>query len=457
MASDQQATQTMRPNILLITCHDLGRHLGCYGFDGVESGCLDGLARDGVLFENNFCTAPQCSPSRAALHTGRHAHTVGMLGLAHSPFNWRLHPQEKHMARLFQEAGYETALLGVQHLTRTRDVAALGYEHYDTTEPVVPAGRLAERAAAFLGSAERGKRPFYLEVGFFEPHRPYDWGGARPARLEGVELPEWIPESPEAIQEFAELHGMIRELDEALGRLLSTLDERSLAEDTWVIFVTDHGLAMPRAKCTLYDPGIAAALIMRWPGGGLTGGRRVGELTSHVDLLPTLLEGLELATPGDLHGRSYWPLLRGLPYQPREQVFAGKTYHTAYEPVRAIRTPTHKLIVNLEVDTLVNVPDDVRDGRIYPAMVRKTTGQRPQVELYDLQRDPLEMNNLSGQPDVAALEEQLLARLLEWMRETQDPLLAGPVASPYYHGAMARLREAAGASGEPGTVNAVTG
>lgn len=438
----------MPANVLLITCHDLGQHLGCYGYETVASPSVDQLAREGVIFDNNFCTAPQCSPSRAALHTGRHAHTVGMLGLAHSPFSWRLHDGEKHMAQLFREAGYETALFGVQHLTKTRHVSSLGYDHYQHEEPVVPAPQLASQVASFLRSPERKKRPFYLEIGFFEPHRPYDWGGASPDRSKGVETPAWIINTSAAEDEFAELQGMIQQLDQAVGRILDVLNAAELKDDTWIIFVTDHGLAMPRAKCTLYDPGIKAALIMRWPGSGLTGGQRVRELTSHVDILPTLLEGLEIARPGNLHGQSFWPLLRSASYQPREAIFAEKTYHTAYEPMRAIRTTTHKLIANLEIDTLVNVPDDVRDGRIYPAMVGETTGQRPPIELYDLLRDPLEKNNLAGQPEHEEVERQLTSRLVQWMRETDDPMLSGAVASPYYQRVIDRLQAAETATTE---------
>src|SRR5579884_2025380 len=162
-------------NIVLITTHDLGRHLGCYGKNSVNSPHLDNLAQQGILFQNSFCTTPLCSPSRAALHTGRYAHANGMMGLAHAPFNWRLHSGEKHTAQRLREHGYTTALIGVQHLTHQPE--DLGYDF------VVRRGQarqMGEEAVAFLRSRKQSRQPFYLEVGFFEPHRPYNWGGATP-------------------------------------------------------------------------------------------------------------------------------------------------------------------------------------------------------------------------------------------------------------------------------------
>lgn len=428
-----------RPNILFITSHDLGRHLGCYGRESVTSPSLDRLAATGVLFENSFCTAPQCSPSRASLHTGRHAHAVGMHGLAHSPFSWRLHPDETHLAVLLKTAGYDTALCGVQHLVSTREVADLGYDVYRSDDPVRPAPELAQEAAAYLRAARRHDHPFYLEVGFYEPHRPYEWGGAKPDDQHGVAIVDYLPDSSASRTEFAALQGAILQLDTAVGEILAVLEQEGLAGNTWVIFAVDHGLAMPRAKCTLYDPGIEAALLMRWPEADIAGGRRYDFLVSHVDVVPTILEALDLSPNLPLHGRSLWPLLQGEAYEPNSIVFAEKTYHTGYEPMRSIRSEQYKLIVNFEVDTKVSVPDDIREGLIYPEMIDQLTGQRPYLELYDLAADPAETTNLAGKPELAEVEQTLRAQLLEWMRQTDDPLLQAPIASPYYSAALKQL------------------
>lgn len=423
----------MPPNIVFITCHDLGKHLGCYGQSTVNSPVLDQLAGQGVIFDRSFCTAPQCSPSRAALHTGRHAHTNGMMGLAHSSFAWRMHAREQHLAKRLKKIGYQTALVGVQHLTSHQQASSLGY---DTVIPGNHARTEAgPNAAAWLAQVNTN-RPFYLEVGFYEPHRPYDQGSDT---SRGVAIPPYIPNTPQAQQDFAALQGSIKALDDGAGMVLDALDARGLRANTWVIFVTDHGLAMPRAKCTLYDPGIETALIMRWPEGGLSGGRRINGMISHVDIVPTILQALGRARPANLHGRSFWPLLKNQTYRPNEQVFVEKTFHTAYEPMRGIRTARYKLIVNLEIDIAINAPSDVQNSPVYPTMLAEITRLRPHVELYDLQADPLERDNLAGQAQVASTEKGLKQRLLAWMKSTKDPILKGPIASPYNKSALQKL------------------
>src|SRR3979409_900482 len=134
-------------SVLFLTCHDLGQPLGCYGQATVTSPALDGLAAQGVRFARSFCTAPQCSPSRAALHTGRYPHSGGVLGLAHPPFGWRLDRRERHMAQLLGEAGYATTLVGMQHLVEHGSEHELGYAQ---VLPVAPAYEEAEATIGVL-------------------------------------------------------------------------------------------------------------------------------------------------------------------------------------------------------------------------------------------------------------------------------------------------------------------
>jgi len=361
------------------------------------------------------------------------------MGLAHPPYGWRLNPGVRHTAQILADNGYTTALVGMQHLTDRGSARDLGYS---TVLPVAPAYEEADATLALLGEFRGQSAPFYLEVGFEEPHRPYDFGGAQPDASLGVRVPGYLPEVPQARADLAAFQGAIRQMDTAVGRILVALDQLELTENTCVIFATDHGAAMPRAKCTLYDPGIEIALLWRWPSAGLGSGRVVSELVSNVDVTPTLLEGLGIQLPESTQGHSLWPLLTGYgAYASRSEVFAEKTFHTAYEPMRAIRTDRHKLIVNFEVSTRVDVPSDIRESPIYPLMPSEFNSVRPPVELYDLAEDRWEQRNLAGADGLLTLEADLRRRLLDWMRATSDPLLTGPVASPYYADAVSWLAE----------------
>lgn len=420
-----------RPHVVQITCHDLGRFLGCYGVATVRTPNLDRLAAAGVRCERAFATASGCSPSRAALATGRYPHANGVMGLAHDGFGWDLHPEERHIAGLLREQGFETHLFGLQHVTMRIERLGFGHVHRRGLGPAV-----AEDVEAVL--AMPTAKPRYLEINLEEPHRPYDQGGVGPEASAGVWIPPWLPDTEATREEMAALQGAVQAADGAIGRILAALDGAGLAENTLVVFTADHGLAMPRAKCTLYDPGIGVALIVRWPGGGVRTGGTVSPLISNIDVLPTLLEAIGAAVPEGVQGRSFLPLLRGGAYSPRDAIYAEKTFHSYYDPMRAVRTERYKYIRNFETTFLVEVPGDVQVGAIYRSeLQRYVAATHPAVELYDLVADPLEQDDVAGQPVVAEVERELDARVWRWMEETGDPLLAGPVPSPAYRGSLA--------------------
>lgn len=393
-----------------MTTHDIGRHLRCYGRKSVVSPNLDALAADGVRFANAFATAPQCSPSRASLATGMYPHSNGVMGLAHRGFDWEL--AVPHAAAIFAAGGFESHLFVGQHVTPRPDRLGFAEIHGDATLSEV--------------LARAGDKRLYIEVNFDETHRPYPPAGKAPADLE---VPPYLPDTPEAREEMTAVQQSITAMDAAVGRFLEELDRAGRARDAFVVFTTDHGLAMPRAKCTLYDPGIEVALIARWPGGGLSGGRVQQEMVSNIDVLPTLLSAAGVPLSEGVQGQE---LTEG-----RDTIFAEKTFHSYYDPMRCVRTRRHKFIRNFESSFAVEVPGDIQAGPIFRADPLRYSRDRPSlIELYDLEKDPVEIENLAGRPEVATIQNDLSDRLWHWMRETNDPLLEGPIPSPYYRRAM---------------------
>jgi arylsulfatase A-like enzyme len=357
------------------------------------------------------------------------------MGLAHAGFDWELAPNAPHTAALLAGLGFETHLFGGQHVTPHPDRLGFGHMHPTGREHGNMTGKIIAAAVEELLQSDLGDRQLYLEINFEDTHRPYPSVGVEASQE--VDIPAYLPTGPEAAAEMTELQAAIGEMDVAAGRVLAALEEAGRAATALVVFTTDHGLAMPRAKCTLYDPGLEVALIVRWPEGGIGGGSGRTELISNIDVLPTLLEAVGVAVPAGIQGRSILPVLRGGAYKRREAIYAEKTFHSYYDPMRCVRTRRHKYIRNFETAFAVEVPGDVQQGPIFRANASRYSTDRPNVvELYDLETDPLEEHNLSGSSSATAIEEELTAELWRWMRETEDPLLQGPVASPRYRLAM---------------------
>ena len=415
-------------DVVLMTTHDIGRRLRCYGHGSVVSPHVDSLAAGGSRFEMAFCTAPQCSPSRASLATGRYPHNNGVMGLAHHGFDWELDQAVPHLASLLAGNGFETHLFGGQHVSLHPERLGFSRHHAEKNGQAI-AGVVEDLVAG------AGDQRLYLEINFEETHRPYPH--IAETDRQGLDLPPYLPDGRAAVEEMAALEEGIRLMDEAAGRVLEALRQAGRADSAFVVFTTDHGMAMPRAKCTLYDPGLEVSLLMRWPEGGVQAGATLPQLVSNIDVLPTILDAAAVDHPPGVQGRSLLPMLRGEPQAGREAIFAEKTFHSYYDPMRGIRTRRHKLIRNFESAFLVEVPGDIQAGAIFRSDPTLYSRDRPAiVELYDLEADPSETRNLAGTTEVADVERKLNAALWRWMRETEDPLLKGPVPSPRYRLAM---------------------
>ena len=404
------------PNIVYLHSHDTGRHVQPHGAP-VQTPRIQQLAQEGVLFRRAFCVAPTCSASRACLLTGRYAHSNGMLGLAHR--GWSLRDYQWHIVNTLRRVGYHSVLIGEQHISKRPDI--IGYD-----EVIKIATTRATDVAPMTIEVLRDmpQRPFFLSVGFFETHREFFRPEGGEERY--VAPPSHLPATPEVRRDMAAFNASARSLDAGVGTVLDAIDDLGLRDDTLVICTTDHGLAFPGGKGTLFDRGIGVFLIMRGPG-GFTGGRVSDALVSQIDIYPTICDVAGVPQPDFLQGTSLLPLVAGAE-QVRSEVFAEGTYHAAYEPQRAIRTDRWKYIRRFD-DRTTPVPANTDDGPSKDLWIRHgwTEQTVAQEQLYDLLFDPNEAHNVADRPDLAAVVADLRARLERWMRETGDPLLDGPV------------------------------
>lgn len=411
----------MKPNVVYLHSHDTGRYVQPYGYP-VPTPNIQHLADQGVLFRQAFCAAPVCSGSRAALLTGQCTHATGMLGLAHRGYRLR-HP-ERHMVNVLREAGYWSGLVGEQHVSA--DPHDLGYDHVvdlDTTR----VSEVAPAATKLIAQRAEEHAPFFLSVGFFETHREF----FEPSSIRDVlysRPPENVLDNAQTRRDMASFRASARSLDQGVGTVLNALEESRLADNTLVFMTTDHGLAFPDAKCTLYDRGIGVLLLMRGPG-GFERGRVSDALVSHLDLYPTICDVLGLEHPSWLEGKSLLPLVRGDVTEVHDEIFAEVTYHAAYEPQRAVRTTRYKYMHRYDDHHPGRVLANLDDSLTKDVLLEAGWGEvdPPREALFDLWLDPSEGNNRIDDPALTEVAKDMRRRLHDWMVRTEDPLLYGAV------------------------------
>ncbi len=409
------------PNILYLHSHDSGRYVQPYGYP-VATPHIQELAEQGVVFRQAFCAAPMCSASRASLLTGQYPHSNGMLGLAHRGFS--LHDYHHHIVHTLQQTGYYSVLIGEQHISK--EPQTIGYDRVIKVESshakdVVPIARNILR--------DMPSQPFFLSVGFFETHREF-FPPMSEQEANYCQPPPYLPDTPETRQDMAAFKASVASLDWGIGAVLAELEAQGLAENTLVICTTDHGIPFPGAKTTLTDQGIGVMLIMRGPG-DFSGGKVYDAMISQIDLFPTICDLLNIDRPDWLQGVSFLPLVRQEVSEVRDALFAEATFHAAYEPQRAIRTQRWKYIRRFgerETPVLVNC-DDGLSKDVWLEYGWRNRQIAPE-QLYDLIFDPGEMCNLVNEPAAVPILQEMRARLEEWMRATNDPLLYGPVLPP---------------------------
>ncbi len=407
-----------RPNIIYLHSHDTGRYISPYGHK-VRTPNLQKFAEDGVVFRQCFCGNPTCSPSRAVLLTGEYAHSNGMLGLAHRGFE--MNDYSKHIVHTLRGVGYKSYLAGIQHIIDHDREAEIGYDQILNVNSK-SAMDVAPAACDFLKNPP--SEPFFLSIGTFETHRKFP-------EFEADDDPRWasvpphLPDTARTRLDMARFDTMAKRYDDGVGMILDCLNETGLAENTLVIITTDHGIAFPGMKCCLYDRGIGVLLMMRGPG-GVSGGKVIDSMISHVDVFPTICDYIGIDIPERVQGFSQMPVITGKEQSVRDAIFAEVNAHAGYEPKRCVRTERYKYIKRL---TKYGKPflSNIDDGPSKEVLVEQGLADRAldREELYDLLFDPQEVNNIIDDPALAGVVEEMRERMREWMVETNDDALNG--------------------------------
>ncbi|MCX7043864.1 MAG: sulfatase-like hydrolase/transferase [Candidatus Sumerlaeota bacterium] len=440
------AADVAKPNILFLLSDDHSYpFLGCYGDSNVKTPTLDQFAAEGMRFHRFFTTAPQCVPSRASLMTGRSPVAARI-----TRFSSPLPRDEITFPELLREkAGYFTGVCGrTYHLdgSAPRGNDEMG-KLLEKNNMKTFAGRVdyldaskgegvEAKVAEFLDKKPAGK-PFFLWVNYNNPHHPWNEMTARPDPA-SLKLPPHFPDLPGMREQLADYCGEVNRLDLQVKAVLDTVGKRGLLDKTLIVFAGDNGLALPHGKGSLYDPGCNTPLVVRWPG-VVKAGAESRALLSGEDLAPTLLAATGVAAPARMSGVSFLPLLRGEAFTPRKYLFTERGPHgsapvtvgmknSGYDLSRAVRSDRYKFIYNC-TPWIPYAPVDSGGGAAWKQITEANatdkldpalsgtyfTTPRPVYELYDLESDPSELRNLSGQPAMAEVEHELRIALAEKM------------------------------------------
>jgi N-sulfoglucosamine sulfohydrolase len=412
---------------LLYVADDHGTEdAGCYGNRVIKTPGLDALASEGTRFTRAFCTSASCSPSRSVILTGRHTHATGQYGLAHSYHHFVSLPHVKSLPPMLTNAGYRTVSAGKFH------VAPEEVYHFDQYVKGAAPPQMAEMCRTVIAAEDT--RPFFLYFCTTEPHRPFRREGSDPVNPKDVIVPSYLPDTPECREELAEYYGSVQRADSGLLRLMEILKETGHWDDTIVIYISDNGIAFPGAKTTVYDPGIRLPCVVRSPY-QTKRGIACSAMITWADITPTILDfaGVEAAQAG-FHGRSFLSVLDQDNPAGWDEIYASHTFHevTMYYPMRVVRTRRYKLIWNIAHELEYPFASDLWESKTWQGVLQRGDTHyakrsvdayihRPEFELYDLENDPDEVNNLADNSKYAAICEELKRKLKEFQKRTDDP------------------------------------
>jgi N-sulfoglucosamine sulfohydrolase len=447
------------PNILLVISDDQSYpHAGAYGDTSVHTPAFDRIAKEGVLFTHGFCPASQCSPSRAALLTGRNIWQLEEAGTHASTFpaKFVVYPD------LLKAEGYHIGYTGKPWAPgswkdggRTSNPAGPEYNERKLVPPskFISSVDYAENFKDFLSDRPEGA-PFHFWFGAHEPHRDYDpdSGISAGKQLDAVDVPGYWPDNEIIRRDFLDYKFEIDWFDKQLAKIIAILEENGELENTLILVTSDNGMPFPKAKANLYEAGIRVPLAIRW-GDKIPRGRVVDDLVSFIDLAPTILEAAGIKPIPDITGRSVLPLLlsktSGIVEPDRSFVLLGKERHNYARPdnvgypVRAIRTQDFLYIRNMKPERwplgdppyywchtkMTNPTKDFilknstnAEYRFYYDVVYN---KRPAEELYQVNTDFDCIHNLAKDKNFDSIRQELSNRLNQLLLEQKDPRVLG--------------------------------
>ena len=419
-----------RPNFILWISDDVSlSDIGPYGNEFVSTPVLDRLAKEGLVFDNAYLTTSSCSPTRTSLITGRYPHNTGSSEL-HLPLpdGHFLFPEA------LKEAGYYTLLSGKNHMGGNVNSA---FSEIDDGEGPSYAANWVE-----LLQNRPEDQPFFFWAATHDAHRPWQINDKAPTYdSSDVPVPPYLVDGPRTRKDLAGYYHEVSRTDHYMGQMVEELRRQGIADNTYVIYISDNGRPFPRDKTRLYDSGIKTPMII-WKAGDGVPDARVESMVSLIDLPPTILELAEVDRSPRLQGVSMMPILDDPEARIRDFVFAEQNWHVFQAHVRMVREgswvymrnawPHRRLLSREAAPNPGRFPaahelwDAHEAGELTPQQRDIFLKPRPREELYHVGQDPHQLHNVADDPKYEPVLRRLRTALDQWTESTGDTVPTNP-------------------------------
>jgi len=460
-------------NVLVMVADDGGFESGLYNNNICQTPHFDALGKRSLVFNNAFTSVSSCSPSRSTIMTGLPNHQNGMYGLHQGYHHFDSFDAVRSLPAILSKNGVKTGIVGKKHVG-PEAVYPFDFHATEEDESIMQVGRnithMKLKVREFLQTSHNSS--FFLYVGFHDPHRcghthpeygqfceKFGDGSAGMGVIDDwspvhydpgdVIVPYFVQDTPAARADIAAQYTTISRLDQGIGVMLSELARAGRTEDTLVLFTSDNGIPFPSGRTNLYEPGIREPMLLYSPLHTSTG-QRSDSLVSLLDIVPTVLDWFQLDYPSyklnkhhvELTGTSLLPLLTDSSHTTHTAVYASHSLHeiTMYYPMRAIHTSRYKLIHNLNAGMPFPIDQDFYISHTFQDILNRTEHgdslpwyktlhkyyMRQELELYDLQTDPREVNNVARDAAYSDVLDSLQISLTSWLNRTADPWLCSP-------------------------------
>lgn len=424
-----------KPNFILIIADDMAwDDCGACGHPNIQTPNIDKLADNGMMFHNAFLTTSSCSPSRASIITGTYPHQTDAEQL-----HWPLPEEKITFVEKLKEAGYWTGQAGKWHLgdhVKGR-FHMLAEENMDELEKTYGELPKSDDSGAHLWvpllEHLPDDQPFFLWLAATDPHRGYQEGIIEdPHTIDDVILPPYVPDTEEVRKDYALYYDEISRLDSYIGKVVETLEQQGVSDNTLILFISDNGRPFPRDKTTMYDSGIKTPFIVKWPE-TVEAGTQSESLVSVVDIGATFLSLAGIKSFESSPGRNFSPILSNPDAHIRDRIYGQAHWHDHENFVRAVRDDRYKYIKTFFNDLPLTPPADALNSGTFSEIRRlEQNGEldqnqralyylpRPEEELYDTGNDPHELNNLADNPQYREELTSLRGELLDFMKRYDD-------------------------------------